>query len=559
MAASPAPRSAGATIPPAAAGHLPGLSGRLRRDLTAALAVAAVLAHLLFAQAALALVVILLVTGRVTRWRPLWLAVPAAAGAAWAAATGVPAALAGFAAGPRQVAAYLGAAVGHPGRLAHLAAAFSGAGHWLPRQVPVALLAAAAEAAVVSRAIRPPWYRPGLVVVVRRRASARALAGGTAVTREGCAIGLDIASGRLAEITWARAAGGVLMAGADPQAAARAAVPVACAAVRRRMAVVVIDLAGTPWLADALAAECAAAGAPLSRVSPAGPAWYEPFRDHPPARAASLAIRMVSWAGTTERQREAGQRCLADALAVLALSPAPPPVLDGLIALLEPGQLREAVAALPGHLPRRAELEQRVQASAAAIEADPALRAALSGQLERLRASALGRWLRPPPARPSAPPPARIGPVLRDRGCVLFSLGAAGEAAAMAGRLAVADLTAVLAGLREQQLRADCLAWVHGCDGADRSSLAALLKAGPEAGTAVLLSTASPAAAASLAPDSGTVVAVGPVDQGLAERLAGPDAPALQWQDEDEFAIAGPGTPFRPGGRLAPARPGGRA
>ena len=80
----------------------------------------------------------------------------------------------------------------------------------------------------------------------------------------------------------------------------------------------------------------------------------------------------------------------------------------------------------------------------------------------------------------------------------------------MVGRLAVADLAAVLAGLRDQRLQADCLAWVHGCELIDRPSLAALLGLGAATSTSVLLSTASPAAAASLAPAAGLTVAAAP-------------------------------------------------
>jgi hypothetical protein len=134
----------------------------------------------------------------------------------------------------------------------------------------------------------------------------------------------------------------------------------------------------------------------------------------------------------------------------------------------------------------------------------------------------------------------------------------------MAGRLAVADLTTVLSELRDQGLRGDCLAWVHGCEAVDRPSLAALLALGPATSTAVLLSTASPAAAASLAPAAGLVVPSGPVDPVLAGRLAAlagirdddgerAAAQALRAQQEDEFAIITRGAGFRPGCRSVPA------
>jgi hypothetical protein len=546
------------------------------------------LVHLLLAQVTLVLSALLLAVSQLGRWRPSWLAVPAGAGIAWIAATGTRRAAAGFAAGPRQVAAFLAGAAGHPGRLGHVAAAFAGAGHWLPRQFPVALVAAAAEAAVAGPVLRaraggPPGWRPGLLAATRRRRAAAALSAGLVVTRAGASLGLERASGRRAEISWAEAAAGVLAVGADPPAAARVGFPLAAAAARRRMTVIVVDLAGSSWLADSLAGACAAAAAPLHRLGPDGPAWYEPFRSHPPRRAAALAAEAISWAGTTRQQRQAGQRYLADAFAVLAVSPGPPAVLDALIALLEPGRLREAAAAVPAHLPHRGALAVRVAGSAAALEADPALAAALAGQLRRLRASGPGRWLQPPapprgaagsgpragagrpgawPARP--PELIQLGQAVRERSCVLFSLGPPGAAAAAAGRLAVADLCAVLGRLRDQGLRGDGLAWVHGCEVADRPGLAALLGLGPATGTAVLLSTASPAAAASLAPAAGVVVAGGPADPVLAGQLAGQAefraegghrdaATVLRGQAGDEFTIIRHGARFQPGCQSVPA------
>src|SRR5215472_1477471 len=114
-----------------------------RGELIAVCAVLVVVAHLLFAQLTLILAVAFVIITRLSRWRPVWLAVPAAAGLVWVLAIGPAAAAAGFGQGPAQIAAYLG-------RLGHLGAAYSGIGHWLPRQFPLALILAAAEAAFVA-------------------------------------------------------------------------------------------------------------------------------------------------------------------------------------------------------------------------------------------------------------------------------------------------------------------------------------------------------------------------------------------------------------------------
>src|SRR5258708_13292870 len=57
-------------------------------ELTAALALAVLLAHLLLAQLTLLLAVALYATGRLSRWRLQWLAVPAGLGPPWVLTVG---------------------------------------------------------------------------------------------------------------------------------------------------------------------------------------------------------------------------------------------------------------------------------------------------------------------------------------------------------------------------------------------------------------------------------------------------------------------------------------
>jgi hypothetical protein len=428
--------------------------------------------HLLFAQVTLVLAALGVITGRVGRWRPLWLAAPAAAGAAWTAQLGIGRAVTGFGSGPRQVLDYLAGAAGHPGRLARLPAAFSGAGHWLPEQLPLALLLAAGEAAAVGWLGRggrlgnsawPADYRPGLIVAVRRRRTVADLAAGEVVTRSGCALGLETTTGRPAEIAWAQARGGVLAVGGGHRAAALAALPLACAAARRHKTLIVIDLAGRPWLSAAVADACAAAGVRLARLG----ALSEPLKGEGDAGGCS--------AGWIDERGRAGSTVgpgLADSLAVAASERS---------AVLVAGQ--------EGHRP----------------------------------------------------------------------------ATGTAARQALADLTAGLNDLREQGLRGDGLAWIHGVTAADQADLAGLPALGAAAGIAILLSTADEAAATALAEGVRVVVVAGRVSQGLETMLRGgpllrmdgsqgPMASALPWQDEGEFMIfeQGQGRRPRPGGLLVP-------
>src|SRR5450432_273483 len=171
----PGPAATAAERAPRRARYLIPQDTYRRGEIVAVIIAAALLAHLVFAQLTPLLAAALYAIGRATRWRRLWLAAPAATGAVWALAIGPATAVAGLTEGPRQVTSYLGGIGGHPGRLLHLGAAFSGSGHWLPRQLPLALILAAAEAAAWAwltwlqtdeTALAPA--RPGLIVGVRR-------------------------------------------------------------------------------------------------------------------------------------------------------------------------------------------------------------------------------------------------------------------------------------------------------------------------------------------------------------------------------------------------------
>ncbi len=367
-----------------------------RRELAAAAGLLLVALQLLFGQLTLLIAIVLIGVGRLTRWRSDWLAVPAACGLLWALAIGLPAAFRGLVAGPRQVAGQLAAAFsGHLDRLAHLGTVFAGAGNWLPRQLPLALIAAAAEAAVAGLAWqRQLPVRPGLIRLTRRWTGSRALAAGPVVTRDGCGLGIDLADDRLAELSWREARGGVLLTGPDARHLRRLGCAISAAAIGRRKTVLVIDGTADHELAAAMTAACAAAAAELQRP-----------------------------------------------------------------------------------------------------------------------AAGLGR-----PA---------IGRAIRARSVVLSApvTGKPGEATAAAGQpagspqAAVTDLAAVLAGLADLRLRADCLVWLHACESVQAGPLSNLIALGRGTGATVLLSTADPAAAAALAGSAEVVVLAGPADPALATDL----------------------------------------
>jgi hypothetical protein len=538
-------------------------------QLAAAAAVTVLLVHLLFAQLTLVLAVAFWLIDRLVRWRPEWLAVPAAVGLIWVLAIGPGQAAAGFTAGPGQVASYLAALPGHPTALLHFSPAYAGLTGWLPRQLPFALVAAAAEVAVLSwlrrrRELRwgsPAPYRSGLIVGVRRRYTAAMLAAGGVVTRDGACLGLEQATGRPVGIGWPEAERGVLIAGSDTAEVTQSGVQLAWAAIRRRKAVIVIELTGDPGIAGALAAACAEAAVPMRSFGPAGPGCYEPLRGSP-SRTASLVLDMIDWSQISDAHRRACTAYLTDACAVAAAAPVDPglAVLDDLVGLLQPDALRARAAQVRGYHPRRAVLADRAAVSASQLAADPAATSALAEQLSQLRASALGSWLCSSGGLTGsdrgAPSAMSLGQALRDRAVVLFALDrpAHQRSARMIAALAAADLLATLTDLQSMAVRTDCLVWISGCEGLPEDRLATLVSRGSQTGAGVLLSSSSPAAAAALAGDVGVIMIRGSADPPLADRLAGlvagvvdPAAAAAE--------VAGTGGGYRQADRLADRGP----
>jgi hypothetical protein len=262
-----------------------------RGEILAACAVTILVAHLLLAQLTLALALVFAVVSKTSRWRPWWLLAPAAAGLAWTLAAGPGSAIAGFTAGPAVILRQLGG--GHlAGWTGHPFAGFRGAARWLPRQLPVALIGGAAEAALIGWldwlhtdewAVRPP--RPGLAAALRRAVTARAIRAGTVVTRQGCALGVVTATGAVAELRWAEVACGALVVGAAHRDVTLGGLQVVHAALRRRKPVIVLD-PGDGAIAAALDAACAATGTPLL----SGPAAGDAAGDAgPAAHAAQVA------------------------------------------------------------------------------------------------------------------------------------------------------------------------------------------------------------------------------------------------------------------------------
>jgi hypothetical protein len=262
-------------------------------NLGAAALLAAVLTQLLLAQLTLALAACLVLAGRLVRWRPIWLAVPAAVGLALVLSVGPGRSVAGYLAFGADLARHLGARGPAQARIAGLRGVFWRWDRWLPRQFPVAVLAASGEAALLAaRARGDRSYRSGVVALARRRYLTATLRRGEVSTADGGCVGVEPATGRRVTISWREAEGGVLCTGVDAAAVTATALELAVAAIQHRKAVMAIDLgSGAPGgLAGPLGTACAASGARLVLMAPvAGRGVDDPQR----VIASALARREV--------------------------------------------------------------------------------------------------------------------------------------------------------------------------------------------------------------------------------------------------------------------------
>jgi hypothetical protein len=515
-----------------------------RGELLAVCAVAVIAVHLLFAQLTLVIAALFYLMGRFTRWRAAWLLGPAAAGLMWALALGPAAAVAGFTAGPAHVIDYLTARGHQAGHLLHLSPAFAGVGSWLPRQLPLALLAGAAEAGLAlwlswlhTDEWSRPASRPGLIVVARRALVTRSIRTGGVVTREGGTLGIAPGSGGRITLSWPEASSGVLICGAAEQDVLATSFQLIHAALRRRKPVVVVDFTAA-GVRGRLAAACRSAGVPLQVFGSGGrpdggqPSVYEPFRHGDPGQRAALVAAMLTWDGPGGQHRRACVAYLTDVFELLDAVPGDPrvPVLDEVIHLLDPAALRARAAHMPAGYPRRAVLVERTEVSARLISSEPATVATLSRQLRAFRASAAGRWLGQPVGGQLSG--IELSGTVSGRGAALFCLGGSAQAAgpealAMLNRLVCQDLLRLAADLRGTGVDGDGVIWLAGCQAVPERTFAELVAAGPAAGLAVLATTTSAAAACVLAEYTNALVVHRMTDTAAARGLAAAAAPRL--------------------------------
>lgn len=470
-----------------------------RGELLAACAVALLAAHLVFAQLTFVLAVVFAGIGKASRWRLSWLAAPAAAGLIWTLAIGPGNAAQGFGAGPAHILGYLSA---HG--LVHLHGAFADASTWLPRQAPLALVAASAEAAVAGWlgwlhtdewAIVQP--RPGLVAAARRGAITHAIRSGGVVTRDGVSLGVAPATGARVALSWTEAAGGVLFTGTAARDVHATSFQLVHAALRLRKPVIVLDVSADPATGGALTAACTATGTLLRTfgTGEAGSGCYEPFRAKDAATRTELTLALL---GDASGARGA-ETALRGAFELIAEVPAGPevPVLDDVLHLLNPAAMRARLALVWPASPLADQITRWVHHAARQAQSAPESVASVVRQLEEIRKSPAGRWLRPTGADHAG---IDLGRAVRERSAVLFQV----DSPAIA-RLVCADLLALGDDLRGISVDGDGVVLLCGCDKLPADTLARLVASGASAGLSVLATTTSTRFAAELAGAFGTL------------------------------------------------------
>ena len=347
---------------------------------------------------------------------------------------------------------------------------------WLPGQVPVGLVGASAEAAVLrlGRPIAPAaGYRPGGVTFLRNRYLTQALRRGEVATVDGCCLGVVRETGRRATISWAEAEAGVVCTGELPAAVRATGLSVAIAAIQHRKTVLVVDLGaeppGTdPIGTDPIGAACLDVAAPLRRFG--GPSTcYDPLAGASPARATSLVMAMLDWTGVPHAEQLACANYLNAALSLIGAEPTA-------------GVLTELVSR---------------------IEGDAAVMYQVTAQLSALGSTRHAASLRPGPGAIS------ITRALAERGVVHFQLGHPRQVTAMIARLVIADLIDILMRHSDTGWRGDCAVWINGCEAIDHRQLGILIALGERTGTAVILGTTAMATATRLAPDVNVVAVAG--------------------------------------------------
>lgn len=465
-----------------------------RAQILAGYSVALLIVHLIAAQAAALVAIVLFAATQGGRLKRTWLAFPLAAGAVWTLVVGPAAAFDRHFVAGRQMLGFVAGVLFRGERDWHVA--FVGWQQWIPQQFPLALLLGSLEAMAAvwlvwlhtdEWRLRPT--RPGITQIIRQILNKRNIQSGGIITKDGVCPGIEENSGRRVELTWREIGGNLMCLGGGDTGKSTTCFQIVYAAIRRRKPVIAIDTTGDAELTRRFHAACAATDTPFQLFSPTGPAYYGPLAGGDPARRADLVMSLVDWNGVADHHRRGCARYLQDVFETIDVSPAADAsIFDDLVHLSDPANLRSRAESIPDVDPRRSALLDRIRVSSSVVTAEPQAMSILAGGLREIQSAKVAEWLRPDSDETAAR--IDVESVIRNRSVALFSLDSSihGASTGRIGAMVIQDLITVATELRAMGVGADGLVWIDEFPGIGLDSLPELLSRGRDAGLPVLLS-----------------------------------------------------------------------
>jgi type IV secretory pathway TraG/TraD family ATPase VirD4 len=271
-----------------------------------------------------------------------------------------------------------------------------------------------------------------------------------------------------------------LILGASGAGKSTTLISILAAEIRRRNAVVAIDLKGSPAFARALERAASEAGRPFRSWSPDGPLRWNPLAT---GNATELKDKLIATERFTEPhyQRAAERYVQLAVRAWQALHPGAEIVLADVVTLLEPAHL----ATLARVLPRREAEHVRDYLEGLTTDQLSAVRG-LASRLAILTESHTSPFL-----ERTGPADVDIGRALAGDEVVLFSLNSStyGRLAGQLGTLAVQDLVTVAGRRLASGTTSRAIVAIDEFSALGSDNVIALLARGRESGVGVLLAT----------------------------------------------------------------------
>jgi hypothetical protein len=297
---------------------------------------------------------------------------------------------------------------------------------------------------------------------------------------DGVRLGTERRTGRSIVLTDRQLSAHGLIVGASGAGKSTTLLRILCDQVRRGRSVVAIDMKGSPAFAGRLADAAASAGRPLQLWTLDGPNCWNPLAH---GNATELKDKLIATERFTEpHYQRAAERYVQTVMQVLQRThPERPPVLDEVVALMDPRRLARLLRDVDGAF------AEHVQDYVASLGHDQlsAVRG-LGTRLAIVAESQAGPFL-----RDAGPDTIDLRRALAGPEVVVFSLNSStyGQLAAQAGTLAVQDLVTAAGHRLTHPGAAQAMIGIDEFSALQSDNVLALLARGRESGVPVLLAT----------------------------------------------------------------------